>query len=176
LSSANTWTATQTFGSISTTGETDSGTLSVTGQTNIASVGELFYSSSGTASPFTINFSNGSVFYIPTDYTTGLSSNFNIKITNIPLQSAASRTYTCTVVYKNANKVYCNNVIIQDTGSNYLCGSAVSTYITPLYSGGSAPTLTSSNIISQTFTILYMLNSSGTLTYTHCITSINGFA
>jgi hypothetical protein len=176
LSSANTWTNTQTFGNISTTGETDSGSLSISGQTNIASVGESFISSSGSGSPFTINFSNGSVFYLPTDYTTGLSSNFNIKIQNIPLQTAASRTYTMSIIYKNANKVYCNGVIVQDTSSAYLCSSGASTYITPLYSGGSAPTITTSNMLVQTFTITYMLNSSGTLTYTHCLTSVNSFA
>jgi hypothetical protein len=176
LSSANTWTSTQTFGNISTSGETDSGTLSVTGQTSIASVGELFYSSSGSSSPFTINFSNASVFYIPSDYSTGLSSNFNIKIQNIPVQTTASRSYTCSIVYKNANKVYCNGLIVQDTSSAYLCSSGASTYITPLYSGGAAPTLTTSNVITQTFTIFYFLNSSGTLTYTQCITSVNSFA
>jgi hypothetical protein len=176
LSSSNTWTSTQTFSSISTSGETDSGTLSVSGQTNLSSVGESFISSSGSSSPFTINFANGSVFYLPTDYTTGLSSNFNIKIQNIPLQTTASRTYTMSIIYKNANKVYCNGVIVQDSSSAYLCSSGSSTYITPLWGGASTPSLTSSNIICQTFTILYMLNSSGTLTYTQCISSVNAFA
>jgi hypothetical protein len=67
-------------------------------------------------------------------------------------------------------------VIIQDTGSNYLCSSGSSTYITPLWSGASTPSLTSSNIICQTFTLLYMLNSSSSLTYTQCISSVNAFA
>jgi hypothetical protein len=148
----------------------------VTGQTNISSVGESFVSSSGSSSPFTINFANGSVFYLPSDYSTGLSSNFNIKIQNIPVQTLASRSYTMSIIYKNSNKVYCNGVIVQDTGSNYLCSSGSSTYITPLYSGSSAPSLTSSNVICQTFTILYFLNSSGSLTYTQCICSVNAFA
>ncbi len=81
-----------------------------------------------------------------------------------------------SVVYKNANKVYCNGVIVQDTTSAYLCSSGASTYITPLYSGGSAPSLTTSNVICQTFTIFYFLNSSGSLTYTQCISSVNAFA
>jgi hypothetical protein len=176
LSSANTWTNTQTFAGISTTGETDSGSMTISGQTTVAQMAENFSSTSGTASPFTISYASGSVFYIPSDYSTGLSSNFNIKITNIPLQTAGSRTYTLTIIYKNANKVYCNGVIIQDTSNAYLCSSGVSTYITPLYSGGAVPTLTASNIMSQTFTIIYMLNSSGTLTYTQCLTSVNPFA
>ncbi len=65
---------------------------------------------------------------------------------------------------------------MQDTGSNYLCASGASTYITPLFPNGSAPSLTSSNVICQTFSILYFLNSSGTLTYTQCISSVNAFA
>jgi hypothetical protein len=150
--------------------------MTISGQTTVAQMAESFSSTTGSSSPFTISYASGSVFYIPSDYSTGLSSNFNIKITNIPLQTSASRTYTLTIIYKNANKVYCNGVIIQDTSNNYLCSSAVSTYITPLYSSGSAPTISASNVICQTFTIIYMLNSSGTLTYTQCLTSVNPFA
>jgi hypothetical protein len=176
LSSANTWTATQNFATISTTSETDTGSLSVSGQTNLSQIGENFVSASGTSSPFTISYASGSVQYIPSDYSTGLASNFSIKITNIPTQVSASRTYTISIIYKNSNKVYANQVIIQDTASSYLCGSASATYITPLYSGASTPSLSASNIIVQTFTIVYMLNSSGTLTSTSCITAVNPFA
>jgi hypothetical protein len=159
-SSANTFTQPQTFSA----------------QTNLSQVGESFIAVTGTASPFTLNFASGSVQYIPSDYSTGLAANFNLKITNIPLQTAGSKSYTFSVVYKNSNKVFANNLIIQDTGNNYLCGSAAATYITPLYSGGTAPTITSSNMIIQSFTLFYILNSSGTLTSTNILTSVSAFA
>jgi hypothetical protein len=92
------------------------------------------------------------------------------------LQTAGSKSYTFSVVYKNANKVFINNLIIQDTSNTYLCGSGAATYITPLYSGASAPTISSSNMIIQSFTLFYILNSSGALTSTNILTSVNAFA
>lgn len=111
------------------------------------------------ASVPTLNYALGSVFHIYSDQVP--SSNFSVVITNIPFVSAV-QTYTITLVYTTALKVYCNNVRVSDTASTYISGTS-STYATPLYVGG-APTLSSSNAIIQTFSVITQYTSAAVQT------------
>ncbi len=83
------------------------------------------------------------------------SQKFQLNITNMPTQVSA-KYFVIKVLFSK----------------NYLVGSGTATYITPLYAGSSVPTISSSNVITQLFTLIYMLNSSVTLTSTNILTSV----
>ena len=107
--------------------------------------------------PYVLDYSKGSVFYIPTDY--GAAGNFNIIVANIPTDT--SKVYTLSLLYYQvSNKYYCNGVRCSDTIGSYILGTS-STFGTLLINGG-PPTLSNApNLIIQQFSICSLANSSG---------------
>ena len=120
---------------------------------------EKVSSVTGTSS-FTLNYANGSVFYISG---TQPSSNFSVTISNIPA-SSSSNQFTVTLIYNSSTACFGNSVTVTDSSSATIIASS-----TPKYLGGSAPTLTNSSIYIQTFTILQMYSTK------YCITNITTF-
>ena len=113
----------------------------------------------GTSS-FTLNYANGSVFYISS---TQPSSNFSVTISNIPA-SSSSNQFTVTLIYNSSTACFGNSVTVTDSSSATIIASS-----TPKYLSGTAPTLTNSSIYIQTFTILQMYSTK------YCITNITTF-
>ena len=112
LSSNNTFTGTNTFNSIpvcsvaptfsthianksyvDTNFSGLASTNTFTGVNNFQKINEVVSVTTGTASPFTCNYSLGNIFYIPTNYIP--ASNFQVIITNIPTDT--SRSYTRSI-------------------------------------------------------------------------------
>ena len=108
--------------------------------------------------PYTLDYTKGSIFYIPSDYTT--ASNFNIIITNIPTDT--SKVYTLSLVYyQPSNKFYCNGVRCIDAASSYILGTS-STFGTPFFNGGTPTLANAPNLIIQQFSIISIATTSGT--------------
>lgn len=107
--------------------------------------------------PYTLDYSKGSVFYIPSNYTTSI--NFQCIIKNIPTDT--SKVYTFTLMYyQPSEKVYCNQMRISDTGANYILGTS-STYGTPLFGNGSPTLLVSPCLIVQQISVISIPTSAG---------------
>ena len=140
------------------------------GVNNFAKITESVVVASGTANPFTLNYSTGSIFYIPRNYT--LTSNFQLIITNIPTDT--SKSYTISVLYYQASTAYiCSTARVSNTSAAYLLGTA-STYAAPLFNGG-IPTLTAfPSLIVQTFIISSIANSTGTY-LRYVLSSVSNF-
>jgi hypothetical protein len=110
---------------------------------------ETGIAASGTASPFTLDYSLGGIFYIPTSSVP--TSNFSVIITNIPTDQ--TKIYTITLIYYQASTtIYGSTVRISDTVSSYISGTS-STYVAPLFNGGTPSLSTSPCIIMQQFTV-----------------------
>ena len=112
---------------------------------------EASLSASGSASPFTLNYSLGGIFYIPTASVP--SSNFSVIITNIPVDQ--NNVYTLSLLYYQAStSIYCNTLrVVDTTGTTYILGTS-STYASPLNCGGTPLLTTSPSLIIQQFTII----------------------
>lgn len=139
---------------IDTLAPINSSVLTGTTTVNVISTKGLMYeaslSTSGTTSPFTIDYSTGGIFYIPTSTT--LSANFSVIITNIPTDQ--TKIYTVSVTYyQSSTKFYINSARITDTASSYILGTS-STYGTPLFNGGIPSITTSPCMIIQQFNII----------------------
>jgi hypothetical protein len=107
--------------------------------------------------PYTLDYSKGAIFYIPSDYTT--STNFQVIITNIPMDK--TKVYSLTLMYyQPTNLVYCNQVRVSDTFGNYILGTN-STFSTPLFNGGAPAVTVAPNLIIQTFYICSVFTSAG---------------
>ena len=118
---------------------------------------------SGSASPFTMNYSNSAVFYLPSDYTP--ASNFTVNITNIPTDT--TRTYVLTLLYyQPVNKVYCNSVNVTDSAGATIKNG------TPLFVGGTPSLSTAPCLVSQQFSVISIATSAGV--YTRYVTSTVG--
>jgi hypothetical protein len=101
-------------------------------------ISENFITNATSTSPYTLDYSAGSIFYI----TSPPASNFTCNITNVPAD--INRTYVATlVIVSTTNKYICNAVQINSN-----------TAITPNYANGIPSTpLTSGNVITQTISI-----------------------
>jgi len=98
---------------------------------------ELFTTNSGTTSPYTLNYLNGTTFYI----TSPPSSNFTCNLTNLP--SDINRTYVITlIITATSNKTFCDSFQINGN-----------TAITPYYANGIPTSITSGNVITQSISI-----------------------
>jgi photosystem II stability/assembly factor-like uncharacterized protein len=157
--------------------------MSSTGQYQSAINGTSVYYSSGTGS--VVN-STPAVLYnsITTASGTAYTLDYNVGATNIlanaPTANFSIRLNNCvasttsgvfTITYNTVNKYYCNSITCYDTsGTQIVLASSV-----PLFAGGT-PTLTSSTIIQQTFTLIcnfasnYVLSSVSSY-YNHIILS-----
>jgi hypothetical protein len=140
-------------------------TNTFTGVNNFQKINEVVVVSSGTATPFTCDYSLGNTFYIPTNYIP--ASNFQVIITNIPTDT--SKSYTIRIMYYQASTTYfCNTARVSNTSSVYLLGT-VSTFSAPLFDKGT-PTLTISPcLIVQSFVISSVATS--TLTFSRYVCS-----
>jgi hypothetical protein len=141
-----------------------------TGVNNFQKINEVVSVTTGTASPFTCNYSLGNIFYIPTNYIP--SSNFQVIITNIPTDT--SRSYTISIMYYQATTTsFCNTARVLNTSSVYLLGSA-STFSSPLFNCGSPIVPQSPCLIVQNFIISSVANSTPTFSRYVC-SSVSSF-
>jgi hypothetical protein len=100
-------------------------------------ISEPFITNTGTTSPYTLDYSSGSTFYI----TSPPASNFTVNFTNVP--SDINRTYVVTLIMTSTtNKTFCNYVQIN---------GAVA--ITPNYANGIPTSITTGNVITQSISI-----------------------
>jgi hypothetical protein len=100
-------------------------------------ISEPFVTKTGTTSPYALDYSTGSTFYI----TTPPGSNFTCNFTNVPTD--INRTYVSTlIITATANKTYCTSISIN--------GSAG---FMPNYAGGQPTAFTSGNVITQSISI-----------------------
>ena len=145
-------------------------TNTFTGVNNFQKINEVVSVTTGTASPFTCNYSLGNIFYIPTNYIP--ASNFQVIITNIPTDT--SRSYTISIMYYQATTTsFCNTARVLNTSSVYLLGSA-STFSSPLFNGGSPIVPQSPCLIVQNFIISSVANSTPTFSRYVC-SSVSSF-
>jgi hypothetical protein len=143
---------------------------SFAGVNNFQKITESVVSASGTANPFTIDYSAGNIYFIPRNY--NLTTNFQLIITNIPTDT--TKSYTVSVIYQQSSTSFiCSTARVSNTSGVFLLGTA-STYAAPLFNGG-IPTLTASpNLIIQTFIISSIANSSGTY-LRYVLSSVSNF-
>jgi len=100
-------------------------------------ISEPFITNTGTTSPYTLDYSTGSTFYI----TTPPASNFTVNLTNVPAD--INRTYVATlIITTTTNKTYCNSIQINSAAA-----------ITPYYAGGVPLSLSSGSMITQSISI-----------------------
>jgi len=110
--------------------------------------------------PYTLDYSLGSVFYIPSDYET--SVNFECNIINIPTDT--TKVYLISLIfYQPNNKVYCDKLQVIDAKQNYIFGST-DKYLTPLFENGQSTLLRSPNLVLQQFFIVSVPDSIGNIT------------
>jgi len=170
FSGSNTFTGNTTIGTSSTNTVTINSTTLLKSPLSVFQIYENVTAASVMSSVPTLNYALGSVFYIFTDQVP--AANFNVNITNIPTVSVTTvQTFVLTLIYTTSAKVFCNAVRVSDTSSSYILGTS-STYSTPLFVGGS-PSLTSSNIIVQSFAIVTQYNSTGATKTRNVITNIS---
>jgi hypothetical protein len=100
-------------------------------------ISEVFLTNTGTTSPYTLDYSTGSTFYI----TTPPASNFTVNFSNVPTD--INRTYVATlIITATSNKTFCSSVQINGN-----------TAITPNYANGIPSSITSGNVITQSVSI-----------------------
>jgi hypothetical protein len=135
----------------------------------VSSISEKLNSSTISSNIVTLDYSTGSVFYL--NPSSALTANFTVNIIN--LGTAPTNPYqsqTLALIYNNtgASNKYCGtvNAYTGITGT----GQTLS-ITTPLYSGGTAPTITSATLICQIFSIIR-----GPFTPNYCITNIVNYA
>ena len=97
------------------------------------------------SSPYTLNYSSGSVFYLSGTQPT---TNFTVVLSNIPT-SGTNNQFTFSLIYNSSTACFCNSVSATDTASSTIVASGV-----PKYSSGTAPTLTNSSVYIQSFTVI----------------------
>jgi hypothetical protein len=112
---------------------------------------ETIITASGSASPFTLDYSAGGIYFISTAAVP--AANFSVIITNIPTDQ--TKTYTISLIYyQAANKYYASTARVSNTtGTTYLLGTS-STYAAPLFTGGTPVLTTAPCLIVQQFTII----------------------
>jgi len=111
---------------------------------------------SGSANAYTLNYTNGGIYYLPSAINP--SANSTLVITNIP--TSTQQTCTITVVsYQASTRYYISQVKVQNTASTYLWGSS-GAFAAPLFNGGtpSIPGITQCVVVQQ-FT-MFPMNSS----------------
>jgi predicted acyltransferase (DUF342 family) len=100
-------------------------------------ISESFTTITTGSSPYTLNYSTGSVFYLAPPP----ASNFTCNITGVPYDTG--RTYVITLIIDSStNKTFCNSVQING-----------STAFTPWFANGIPTSITSGNSISQSLAI-----------------------
>lgn len=110
--------------------------------------------------PYTLDYSTGSVFYIPTDLVA--TTNFNVIIQNVPADT--SKIYNITLMYyQSTSKCFCNGVRIVDTQGTYILGTS-STFGTTMISGGTPVLNFNPNLIIQQFSVISIPTSAGVMT------------
>jgi hypothetical protein len=118
---------------------------------------ESMISAGTSGAPYTLAYSAGGIYFIPS--TTTLSSNFSVTISGIP--TTMSTSYTLTLCFaQTTTKYYCSSCKIIDTDGTYLCSSSSSTYVTPLFSGGTPSLSTAPNFVLQSFSVIRFASSS----------------
>jgi hypothetical protein len=102
-------------------------------------ISEVFITNTGNTSPYTFDYSTGSIFYI----TNPPASNFTCVFTNVPTD--INRTYVSTlIITATTNKTFCNSVKINNSAN---------AAITPNYANGIPTIFTSGNVITQSISI-----------------------
>jgi hypothetical protein len=115
------------------------GNLYVTKVLKPITISEVFITNTGNTSPYTFDYSSGSIFYI----TTPPASNFTCIFTNVPTD--INRTYVSTlIITATTNKTFCNSVKINNSAN---------ADITPNYANGIPTSFTSGNVITQSISI-----------------------
>jgi hypothetical protein len=118
----------------------------------------------------TLDYSTGSVFYL--NPSPALTANFTVNIINLGSAPTGPPypSQTLALIYNNtgSSHKYCGTVNAY-TGPN--TGPITLTSATPLYSGGTAPTITSATLICQIFSIIR-----GAFATNYCITNIVNYA
>ena len=149
-----------TNNNISTTGTgtiTSGGLITATSgltATGAITSNSLYYENTnvvgGVVNAYTLSYTTGGVFYIPTGI--NVTANSTLVITNIPTTTTQSFTFTVGY-YQTSTRFYINSLRVSDTGTTYLLGTS-STFVTPYYNGGT-PVLTGTSpcLILQQFTV-----------------------
>jgi hypothetical protein len=140
----------------------------------VSSISEKLNWSTLASNAVTLDYSTGSVFYL--NPSSALTANFTVNIINLG-SAPTGPTYpsqTLALIYNNtgSSHKYCGTVNAY-TGNSVIAGQQITlTSTTPLYSGGTAPTISSATLICQTFSIIR--GAFGTSNY--CITNIVNYA
>ena len=134
-----------------------------TGNAFLDSVSEKFVAITTGTNSFTLNYTLGAVFYLSTGTT--LNSNFLVSLQN--LTSNVDRSYNITLIYATTGKYYCNNVsCYTDGGTTQISLSST----TPLYPNGTLPSITTSTLMIQTFSVIRLFGSN------YCFSNVISYA
>ena len=149
-----------TVGSLSCSGIVDSSSLSCTALTcssetdsalfTVDKISENLQAISTGSNSYTLNYSNGAVFYINSSYSP--TANFTIQINNVG--SSTTQTIVWTVIYK-ANYIPSTILVYSDNGSTQITLSSS----TPLYSNQTTPSISGANICFARFCLHRMFSS-----------------
>ena len=112
---------------------------------------------------FTLDYTSGCVFYLSTGTT--LNANFSVSLRN--LTTNTNRSYNITLIYATTGKYICNSVTAYtDAGTTAISLSSA----TPLWVNGTAPSITTSTVMIQTFSILRLFGTN------YCVSNVVGYA
>ena len=114
------------------------------------------------------DMNNGSIFILPLSFNP--TSNYAITITNCPTDT--NKVFSITIVNRQAtSSFYINNLKVINNNNSYIFGTANS-FSSPLFNGGPVTLANSPCVISQTFNIMSVPNTSNLSgDYTKCVTS-----
>jgi hypothetical protein len=130
-----------TVTSLTCSSETDSGNAT------FGSISEKYTSigNNGTANSYTLDYTGNTAVYI---LSTAPTANMTIRLNNCGTDTTKNITFA--IIYNTTGKYYASTVTAYtDTSSQITLASS-----TPLYAGGSAPSISSSVIMVQTFTLI----------------------
>ena len=136
---------TNTSGNISYGG----GTVTINNIASIRNISEQLVSPTATPSPYTCDYSVGSVFFLPASVST---STFTVRFINVPSITSTTQNYVMTIAYVATSATnYCNLVTLSTNSTP--SGSTE----TLKYNGGASviPTIAAGNHIIQQFAITY---------------------
>ena len=130
-----------TVTSINCTSATDSGNLTA------GSISEKFTNigNNGTSNSYTLDYLANTAVYV---FTTQPTANFTIRLNNCGTDNSKSINFA--VIYNTTGKYYCNSVTAYSNTSTQITLASS----TPLWAGASAPSISSSVVMIQTFTLI----------------------
>jgi hypothetical protein len=130
--------------SLTCTSETDSGNAV------FGSISEKYNAITTGTNSFTLDYSTGAVFYLSTGST--LNANFSVRLNNCTTDTTKNITFA--LIYSTTGKYYCSSVTAySDTSTAITLASS-----TPIFSGGT-PSISTSTIMVQTFTLTRLFAS-----------------